>query len=278
MLGRRANLVPIRNVEVQERGAVLGPLAARDDRPLAIVLDDHRLDVLDMREPLATDRRADLSIRQVPALQALYEDLAVPHDEARMFDDDRADPARACLAEPDQLLESDEHDDRREPVEQRQIVRQRDGGDERAERDRRDHVVRAHLRERLLADEAEDREDRDIDDRDAQRDVPDARPALEHRPRGSANTYNVPPFCVRRDRSAIALPQPLPADRSRGSSPSDTIEPAQPPTPLYTARYCLPSGPRYVIGCAITPEGSRAFHTSMPVFASTAFSWPSIVP
>ena len=60
--------------------------------------------------------------------------------------------------------------------------------------------------------------------------------------------------------------------------PSAMPAPAQPPTPESTATYCLPSGPRYVIGFPMMPDGHLNFQSSVPVVASTALSQPSIVP
>src|SRR2546430_9569894 len=71
---------------------------------------------------------------------------------------------------------------------------------------------------------------------------------------------------------------PISGVGSSGPMPSATPAPAQPPTPESTARYCLPSGPRYVIGLPMIPEGVLNFHSSVPVVASTALIQPSIVP
>src|SRR6266404_191837 len=71
---------------------------------------------------------------------------------------------------------------------------------------------------------------------------------------------------------------PSAAVGSSGPMPSATPAPAQPPTPESTATYCLPSGPRYVIGLPMIPEGVLNFHSSVPVVASTALIQPSIVP
>ena len=54
--------------------------------------------------------------------------------------------------------------------------------------------------------------------------------------------------------------------------------PMSPPIPAYTATYCFPSGPRYVIGFPTTPEPTRKRHRSWPVRASAALNQPSSVP
>src|SRR5207248_2368390 len=48
--------------------------------------------------------------------------------------------------------------------------------------------------------------------------------------------------------------------------------------PESTATYCLPSGPRYVIGLPMIPDGVLNRQSSLPEVASTAFSQPSMVP
>src|SRR5207248_5017998 len=95
---------------------------------------------------------------------------------------------------------------------------------------------------------------------------------------GSENTYSIPPLLVCWGRSFMALANPSAAAGSRTSRSLETTAPAQPPTPESTATYCLPSGPRNVVGLPMIPEGVLNFHSSVPVLASTALSQPSIVP
>src|SRR5439155_12259698 len=92
------------------------------------------------------------------------------------------------------------------------------------------------------------------------------------------NTSSVPPALLMLMSSPKAPIAPSAAVGSSGPMPSATPAPAQPPTPESTATYCLPSGPRYVIGLPMIPEGVLNFHSSVPVVASTALSQPSIVP
>ena len=56
------------------------------------------------------------------------------------------------------------------------------------------------------------------------------------------------------------------------------MAPIQPPTPEYTATYCFPSGPMYVIGLPMTPDSKWVFQSYFPSFALTALKLPSIVP
>src|SRR6266576_617969 len=92
------------------------------------------------------------------------------------------------------------------------------------------------------------------------------------------NTSSLPLALLMLMQSPKAPIAPSAAVGSSGPMPNATPAPAQPPTPESTATYCLPSGPRYVIGLPMIPEGVLNFHSSVPVVASTALSQPSIVP
>src|SRR5579863_1843687 len=93
-----------------------------------------------------------------------------------------------------------------------------------------------------------------------------------------ANTVSTPPCVVKLPASPNAPRAPSPAVGSSAPMPAATPIPAQPPIPESTATYCRPSGPTYVIGLPMMPDGVLYLHRSLPVFASTAFSQPSIVP
>ena len=75
---------------------------------------------------------------------------------------------------------------------------------------------------------------------------------------------------------ASAKPSAIPGSFS-GRMPK-AAAPAHPPTPESTAIYCLPSGPRYVIGWPIMPDPARNDQSSSPVRACTAFTMRSMVP
>src|SRR5207248_1472686 len=91
-------------------------------------------------------------------------------------------------------------------------------------------------------------------------------------------TVSTPPCVLNLSASPKAPRAPRPAVGSSLLIPAATPMPAQPPIPERTATYCLPSGPRNVIGLPMIPEGVLNFQSSLPVDASTAFSQPSIVP
>src|SRR5690348_8406378 len=71
---------------------------------------------------------------------------------------------------------------------------------------------------------------------------------------GSENTYNVPPLVVTLGKSFMALTNPSAAVGSRVSRSPATTAPDHPPTPDRMATYCLPSGPRNVVGWPIIPD------------------------
>src|SRR3989442_1312068 len=60
--------------------------------------------------------------------------------------------------------------------------------------------------------------------------------------------------------------------------PRATPMPAQPPIPERTAMYCLPSGPVYVIGLPIMPDGHLKRHSSQPVSGEEAEGCWSLKP
>src|SRR3954469_12726944 len=92
------------------------------------------------------------------------------------------------------------------------------------------------------------------------------------------NTNNIPPQLLHLPRSGSAEPRSLTSyGRLAATSPAIS-RPMSPPMPEYTATYCLPSGPRYVMGLPTTPEPTLNFHSSLPVLASTALNQPSSVP
>src|SRR5205085_9192570 len=76
----------------------------------------------------------------------------------------------------------------------------------------------------------------------------------------------------------MALAKPRAAVGSRASRSPETTAPAQPPTPDKTATYCLPSGPRNVVGCPMIPEPVLNCQSTSPVLAFTALNQPSMVP
>src|SRR3954452_2770106 len=92
------------------------------------------------------------------------------------------------------------------------------------------------------------------------------------------NTVSTPPCVLNLSASPNAPRAPRPAVGSSLLIPAATPIPAHPPIPERTATYCLPSGPRYVIGLPMIPDGVLNLQSSLPVFPSTALSQPSIVP
>src|SRR6186997_2875322 len=82
---------------------------------------------------------------------------------------------------------------------------------------------------------------------------------------GNANTVSTPPWLLKLPTSANA---PIAPSAAVGSSPPmspATPIPDHPPIPDNTAIYCLPSGPVYVIGLPMMPEGVLNFHKTSPV-------------
>src|SRR3954464_1219138 len=94
----------------------------------------------------------------------------------------------------------------------------------------------------------------------------------------SPKTVSTPPWVLNLSASPKAPSAPRPAVGSSLLIPAATPMPAQPPIPDRTATYCLPSGPRYVIGLPMIPEGVLNLQSSLPDCASTALSQPSMVP
>src|SRR5512146_2701684 len=94
--------------------------------------------------------------------------------------------------------------------------------------------------------------------------------------RYSAKIHTMPPWLVWR---AISGMKSAGARTSAGSSErtSPDRRNQSPPIPAYTATYCLPSGPRYVIGHPTTPDPTLNFHRGFPVRASAALNHPSSV-
>src|SRR5512140_1379836 len=126
---------------------------------------------------------------------------------------------------------------------------------------------------------------RELDCQDGPRPVPGGR-----RPRsavhdqrlatlsGRPNTVSTPPWVLNLSASPKAPSAPRPAVGSSLLIPAATPIPAQPPMPERTATYCLPLGPRKLIGLPMIPEGVLNLHSSLPDDASTALSQPSMVP
>src|SRR5881628_1892075 len=56
---------------------------------------------------------------------------------------------------------------------------------------------------------------------------------------------------------------PRPAVGFLGAHAQGDADPAQPPIPESTATYCLPSGPLYVIGLPMMPDGHLKRHSSL---------------
>src|SRR5215218_11350204 len=71
----------------------------------------------------------------------------------------------------------------------------------------------------------------------------------------SANTVSTPPWLLKLPASPNAPSAPRPAVGSSAPMPAATPIPAQPPMPESTATYCCPSGPLYVIGLPMMPDG-----------------------
>src|SRR5262245_32733272 len=95
---------------------------------------------------------------------------------------------------------------------------------------------------------------------------------------GSANTVRTPPWLLKFETSPNAPSAPRPAVGSSAPISAATPMPDHPPMPDRTATYCLLSGPMYVIGLPMIPDGVLNFHSGSPVFAFTALIQPSIVP
>src|SRR5712692_5858709 len=92
-----------------------------------------------------------------------------------------------------------------------------------------------------------------------------------------AKIHTMPPWLVCRAMSDMKS-----AGGRTSAGSSDRTSPASrnqsPPIPAYTATYCLPSGPVYVIGAPTTPEPTLNFHSTLPLLASAALNQPSSVP
>src|SRR4051812_47378537 len=93
-----------------------------------------------------------------------------------------------------------------------------------------------------------------------------------------ANTVKTPPWVLKLPASPKAPSAPRPAVGSSAPMPAATPIPAQPPMPESTATYCWPSGPLYVIGLPMMPDGVLYCHRVLPVFWSSPLSQPSMVP
>src|SRR5436190_23448293 len=94
----------------------------------------------------------------------------------------------------------------------------------------------------------------------------------------SENTVSTPPWLLKLATSPNAPSAPSPAVGSSAPMLAATPMPDHPPMPESTATYCFPSGPTYVIGLPMIPDGVLNFHNASPVLALTAFSQPSMVP
>src|SRR5207245_11590006 len=87
----------------------------------------------------------------------------------------------------------------------------------------------------------------------------------------------MPPWLVCRARSgAKSAGGRTSAGSSERTSPDNRNQ--SPPMPAYTATYCLPSGPVYVIGAPTTPEPNLKFQSSLPLLASAALNQPLSMP
>src|SRR5215207_10347052 len=87
--------------------------------------------------------------------------------------------------------------------------------------------------------------------------------------RYNENTKSIPPQLVHLARSGSVDPRSrMSYGRFAATSPAMS-SPMSPPIPEYTATYCLPSGPVYVIGFPTTPDPTLHFHSSLPDDAST---------
>src|SRR5207249_8906484 len=94
-----------------------------------------------------------------------------------------------------------------------------------------------------------------------------------HRPK----IHTMPPWLVWRARSGMKSAGGL---TSAGSSDRTSPESRNqsPPMPAYTATYCLPSGPVYVIGHPTTPDPTLNFQSTLPLRMSATLNQPSSVP
>src|SRR5512146_444027 len=92
------------------------------------------------------------------------------------------------------------------------------------------------------------------------------------------NTNSIPPQLVHRPRSGSVEPRSRTSNGRFAATSPAMSRPMSPPIPEYTATYCLPSGPVYVIGAPTTPEPTLNCHSTFPLVASTALSQPSSVP
>src|SRR5207245_2512023 len=92
-----------------------------------------------------------------------------------------------------------------------------------------------------------------------------------------AKIHTIPPWLVCR---AISGMKSAGGRTSAGSSDRTSPESRNqsPPIPAYTATYCLPSRPVYVIGFPTTPDPTLNRHRTLPVLASAALNQPSSVP
>src|SRR5204862_833115 len=96
-------------------------------------------------------------------------------------------------------------------------------------------------------------------------------------PRHRPKIQMMPPWLVWRAMSLIKSAGGRTSAGSSERTSPDSSAPS-PPKPAYTATYCLPSGPRYVIGLPTTPEPTLNFDNTFPVLASTDLNQPSSVP
>src|SRR5579885_2312687 len=94
----------------------------------------------------------------------------------------------------------------------------------------------------------------------------------------SPNMYSESPGAEYFFTAAIAPTTPRAAVGSSAEMSGKAVAPIHPPSPEYTATYCLPSGPTNVIGLPTIPEPVLNCQSTLPVRASTARNQPSMVP
>src|SRR3954453_6295367 len=70
----------------------------------------------------------------------------------------------------------------------------------------------------------------------------------------SEKTNSMPPQDVYRARSGSVVPRSRTSNGKLAATSPAMSKPMSPPMPAYTATYCLPSGPVYVIGAPTIPD------------------------
>jgi rhomboid family GlyGly-CTERM serine protease len=195
-------------IESLERGKIAAVVVG-DDRPVAVVLEDHGQHPRDRADPGPAHRGANLTFENAALAHVLLDELAVPHHDLRDIANYLLGALRPLDRPAHDLLQDEIGDDRGQAVSDRQTGAERDRREQRAECDGHQQVVGGHLRQRFLAEQAQHPDDEDVCHRRDDGDAKDGMPIVEEHDHAAARVHRWRESAMARNHGAIRARSPL---------------------------------------------------------------------